>query len=151
MFCFKLRKTATETHKMLSIAYINGVPSCMHTFKWFKRIREDCEDLGMLLRTGHPSSNDIQDQLQNLTNWWPEMDIFTTEHETKTLYGNTGKKVIYAMQQPRRVKMSNTLQWKPEILYSTCLLTRPKWKIKQPHFERNSQTHVSHNMKTEKW
>jgi hypothetical protein len=110
MFASNSGKQLQKQITMLSIVYRNKVPSYVHTFKWFKRFREDCEILEMIPRTGHPSPNDIQDQLQKLMNWWPEMDIFTTEHGTKTLYRNRGNKATYAMQQCRKAKMSNTLQ-----------------------------------------
>jgi len=64
----------------------------------------------MIPRTGHPSPNDIQDQVQKLRNWWPEMDIFSTEHGTNTPYENTGNRATYAMQQARRAMTSNTMQ-----------------------------------------
>jgi hypothetical protein len=48
MSCFASNsgKQLQKHIKMLSIVYRNKVPSCMHTFEWFERFREDCEDLG---------------------------------------------------------------------------------------------------------
>jgi len=111
MFCFKLRRTATETHKN-ALNCVQKQSSILNAY--LQMVLKDSERtvriLEMIPRTGHPSPNDTQDQLQKLTNWWPETDIFTAEHGTKTLYRNTGNKATYAMQQHRRAKTSNTLQ-----------------------------------------
>ena len=126
MLCFKLRRTATETHKMLTFVYRKKFHFACIPSSGLKDSERNVSILEMIPRTGYPSPNDIQYQVKKLRNWWPEIAIFSTEHATNTLYGNTGNKATYAMQQPRRAKMSNTLQQKPQILYSICLLTRPK-------------------------
>jgi len=46
-FCFKLNKTAAETHQMLKEAFGEQALSQARTFKWFKRFedgRESVED-----------------------------------------------------------------------------------------------------------
>jgi hypothetical protein len=39
-FCCRLRKTGTETHKMLETVYWSGVETHMHVFRYFKRLGE---------------------------------------------------------------------------------------------------------------
>jgi len=39
-FCFKLGKTAAETHKMLKKACGDNVLSQMQTYRWFKRFKD---------------------------------------------------------------------------------------------------------------
>jgi hypothetical protein len=43
------------------------------------------------------------------------LDILTHEDETDTFSRNVGNKQTYAVQQPRRAKISHTLTRKPEI------------------------------------
>ena len=57
----------------------------MHIFESFKRFREDRQDLERIQELGICQLRDIQEQLQKLMNWWPEMDIFTPEHGTNAL------------------------------------------------------------------
>jgi len=38
-FCFKLSKTAVETHKMLKNAFGDNVLSQTQTYKWFKHFK----------------------------------------------------------------------------------------------------------------
>jgi hypothetical protein len=56
-FCFKLNKTAVETHRMLKRAFGDQALSQAKTFEWFKRFKygretvEDCKHFGKLRRT----------------------------------------------------------------------------------------------------
>jgi hypothetical protein len=42
-FCFKLNKTAAETHRMLKEAFGEQALSQATTFEWFKRFIDGCE------------------------------------------------------------------------------------------------------------
>ncbi|KAG5336861.1 GVQW3 protein, partial [Acromyrmex charruanus] len=49
-FCFKLGKTATETHEMMKTV------SCTVTFDWFKRFKEGRQSLDDDARSSQPST-----------------------------------------------------------------------------------------------
>ncbi|GBN15395.1 Putative uncharacterized protein FLJ37770 [Araneus ventricosus] len=63
-FCFKLGKTAAETHEMLGKLYSVDAMSKKRVFEWFKRFRyrkEDVEDEPRLGRqTTSTTPNDIE-------------------------------------------------------------------------------------------
>jgi len=44
-FCFKLGKTATETHEMMKTAFGENAPSRIVTFDWFKRFKKSRQSL----------------------------------------------------------------------------------------------------------
>ena len=44
-FCFKLNKTAAETHRMLKEAFGENALSKTRTFEWFKRFKEGRESV----------------------------------------------------------------------------------------------------------
>ena len=42
-FCFKLQKSAKETHKMLKLVYGIAAVTMKTVYKWFERFRNGCE------------------------------------------------------------------------------------------------------------
>ena len=44
-FCFKLQKSAKETHEMLKLVYGDAAVSMKTVYKWFKRFCNGCESL----------------------------------------------------------------------------------------------------------
>ena len=62
-FCFKLNKSATETHQMLRQAY--GDTSVIHktVCKWFERFKEGKESLDDDARSGRPSTSRNNDNI----------------------------------------------------------------------------------------
>jgi len=44
-FCFKLQKSATETHKMLKLVYGDAAVTMKTVYKWFKRFCNGCESV----------------------------------------------------------------------------------------------------------
>ena len=55
-FCFKLQKSATETHEMLKLFYGDAAVTMKTGYKWFERFRNDCESVEDEERSGHPST-----------------------------------------------------------------------------------------------
>ena len=44
-FCFKLQKSAKETHKMLKLVYGDAAVTMKTVYKWFERFRIGCESV----------------------------------------------------------------------------------------------------------
>ena len=42
-FCFKLQKSAKETHEMLKLVYGDAAVTMKTVYKWFERFRNGCE------------------------------------------------------------------------------------------------------------
>jgi len=53
-FCFKLNKTAAETHRMLKEAFGEKALSQARTFEWFKRYKDGRESLEDRKHSGRP-------------------------------------------------------------------------------------------------
>ncbi|GBN13410.1 Putative uncharacterized protein FLJ37770 [Araneus ventricosus] len=62
-FCFKLRRTATETHKML--VKVDAV-SKKCVFEWFKRFRDGKEDVKDEPRSGRPPTSTTPDNIERV-------------------------------------------------------------------------------------
>ncbi|GBM62177.1 Putative uncharacterized protein FLJ37770 [Araneus ventricosus] len=56
-FCFKLGKTAKETHEMLVKVYGVDAVSKKCVFEWFKRFRDGKEDVRDEPRSGRPPTS----------------------------------------------------------------------------------------------
>ena len=55
-FCFKLNKTAAETHQMLKEAFGEQALSQARTFEWFKRFKDGRESVEDDKYSGRPST-----------------------------------------------------------------------------------------------
>jgi hypothetical protein len=55
-FCFKLNKTAAETHRMLKDAIGEPALSQARTFDWFKRFKDGRESVEDDKHSGRPST-----------------------------------------------------------------------------------------------
>jgi inorganic pyrophosphatase len=55
-FCFKLNKTAAETHRMLKEAFGEQILSQARTFEWFKHLEEGQESVDDRKHSGRPSA-----------------------------------------------------------------------------------------------
>ncbi|GBN03470.1 Putative uncharacterized protein FLJ37770 [Araneus ventricosus] len=62
-FCFKLGRTATETHEML--VKVDAV-SIKCVFEWFKRFRDGKEDIKDEPRSGRPPTSTILDNIERV-------------------------------------------------------------------------------------
>jgi len=56
IFCFKLQKSAKETHEMLKLVYSDAAVTMKTVYKWFKRFRNCCESVEDEERSGRPSA-----------------------------------------------------------------------------------------------
>src|SRR5215813_13745584 len=56
-FCFKLKKTAAETHRMLKKAFGENALSKTRTFEWFKRYKEGREPVDDDTHSGRQSTS----------------------------------------------------------------------------------------------
>ena len=55
-FCFRLNKTAAETHRMLKEAFGEQALSQARTFEWFKRFKDGWESVEDHKHSGQPST-----------------------------------------------------------------------------------------------
>ena len=51
-FCFKLQKSAKETHEMLTLVYGDAAVTMKTVYKWFERFRNGCESVEGEERSG---------------------------------------------------------------------------------------------------
>ncbi|GBL84411.1 Putative uncharacterized protein FLJ37770 [Araneus ventricosus] len=65
-FCFKLGKTATETHEMLVKAYRVEAVSKKCVFEWFKRFRDGKEDVEDEPRSGRLPTSTTPDNIERV-------------------------------------------------------------------------------------
>ncbi|GBM87912.1 Putative uncharacterized protein FLJ37770 [Araneus ventricosus] len=65
-FCFKLGKTATETHEMLVKVYSVDAVSKKWVFQWFKRFRDGKEDVKDEPRSGRPPTSTTPDNIDRV-------------------------------------------------------------------------------------
>ncbi|GBM79162.1 Putative uncharacterized protein FLJ37770 [Araneus ventricosus] len=65
-FCFKLGKTATETHKILMKVYGVDAVSKKCVSEWFKRFRDGKEDVKDEPRSGRPPINTTPDNIERV-------------------------------------------------------------------------------------
>ncbi|GBN20695.1 Putative uncharacterized protein FLJ37770 [Araneus ventricosus] len=65
-FCFKLGKTATETHEMLVKVYDVDAVSKKCIFEWFKRFRDGKENVKDEPRSGRPPTSTTPDNIERV-------------------------------------------------------------------------------------
>ncbi|GBM84251.1 Putative uncharacterized protein FLJ37770 [Araneus ventricosus] len=65
-FCFKLGKTATETHEMLVKVYGVDAVSKKCVFEWFKSFRDGKEDVKDEKRSGRPPTSTTPDNIERV-------------------------------------------------------------------------------------
>ncbi|GBN13802.1 hypothetical protein AVEN_182769-1 [Araneus ventricosus] len=65
-FCFKLGKTATETHEMLVKLYGVDAVSKKCVFEWFKLFRDVKEDVRVEPRSGRPPTSTTPDNIERV-------------------------------------------------------------------------------------
>ena len=68
MFCFKLGKTASETHAMIKSAYGVDAMGRLSVFEWHKLFREGREQVEDDKRSGRPSSSKSSENLVKVKN-----------------------------------------------------------------------------------
>jgi transposase len=66
-FCFKLQKSAKETHKMLKLIYGDTAVTMKTVYKWFERFRNGCELVEDEERSGHPSTSKTQENVERVS------------------------------------------------------------------------------------
>ena len=66
-FCFKLQKSAKETHEMLKLIYGDAAVTMKMVYKWFERFRNGCESVEDEERLGRPSTSKIQENVERVS------------------------------------------------------------------------------------
>lgn len=65
-FCFKLQKTAKETHEILKTVYGENVVTLKTVYKWYERLKSGNESLEDEHRSGRPSTSKTDENVQNV-------------------------------------------------------------------------------------
>ena len=66
-FCFKLQKSATETHEILKVVYGDAAVTMKTVYKWFERVRNGCESVEDEERSGLPSTSKTQENVERVS------------------------------------------------------------------------------------
>ena len=66
-FCFKLQKSAKETHKMLELVYGDAAVTMKTVYKWFERFCNGYESVEEEERSGHPSTSKMQANVERVS------------------------------------------------------------------------------------
>jgi len=66
-FCFKLQKSAKETHKLLKLVYGDAAVTMKTVYKRFKRFRNGCESAEDEERSGRPSTSKTQENVERIS------------------------------------------------------------------------------------
>jgi len=62
-FCFKMQKSAKETHEMLKLVYGDAAVTMKMVYKRFERFRKGCESVEDEERSGRPSTSKTQENV----------------------------------------------------------------------------------------
>jgi len=66
-FCFKLQKSAKETHEMLKLVYGDAAVTMKMVRKWFERFCTGCESDEDEERLGRPSTSKTQENVEKVS------------------------------------------------------------------------------------
>jgi len=66
-FCFKLRRSAKETHEMLKLVYGDAAVTMKTVYKWFERFCNGCESVEVEERSGCPSASKTQENVERVS------------------------------------------------------------------------------------
>ena len=66
LFCFKLGKSAKETHEMLITVYEERAVTLKCVYEWFKRFREGRDTIEDAPRSGRPATARTPDNVQKV-------------------------------------------------------------------------------------
>jgi len=70
-FCFKVRKSAKETHEVLKLVYGDSAVNMKTVYKWFERFRDGCESVGDEEGSGRPSTSKTQENVERVSEMIP--------------------------------------------------------------------------------
>jgi len=65
-FCFKLQKSAKETHEMLKLVYGDAAMTMKTVDRWFEQFRNGCELVEDEERSGRPSTSKTQENVERV-------------------------------------------------------------------------------------
>jgi len=65
-FCFKLQKSAKETHEMLKLVYGNAAVTMKTVYKWFELFCNGCKSVEDEERSGRPSTSKTQENVEKV-------------------------------------------------------------------------------------
>jgi len=66
-FCFKVQKSAKETHEMLKLVYGDAAVTMKTVCKWSERFHNGCELVEDEERSGHPSTSKTQENVERVS------------------------------------------------------------------------------------
>ncbi|GBN62065.1 Putative uncharacterized protein FLJ37770 [Araneus ventricosus] len=106
-FCFKLGKTATETHEMLVKVYGVDAVSKKYVFEWFKRFRDGKEDIKDEPRSGRPATSTTPDSIERVRRMLADdrrLSLRMIAEELKISLGSVSN-IIHEHLQKRKEKV----------------------------------------------
>ena len=65
--CFKLQKSAKETHEVLKLVYGDASATMKTVYKWFERFPNGCESVEDEERSGRHSTSNTQDNVERVS------------------------------------------------------------------------------------
>ena len=65
--CFKMQKSAKETHEMLKLVYGNAAVTMKTVYKWLERFCNGCESVEDEERSGRPSTSKPQENVERVS------------------------------------------------------------------------------------
>ena len=66
-FCFKLQKSAKETHEMLKLIYGDAAVTMKTVYRWFERFRNGCESAEDEETSGRPSTSKTPENVERVS------------------------------------------------------------------------------------
>jgi len=66
-FCFKLQRSAKETHEILKLVYGDAAVTMKTVYKWFELFCNGCESVEDKERSGRPSTSKTQENVERVS------------------------------------------------------------------------------------
>ena len=96
-FCFKLQKSAKETHEMLKIVYGRAAVTVKTVYKWFERFRNGCEAVEDEESSGGHSTSKTQENIERVSKMIRSnmrLNVREISEDTNISYGSVQNKLI---------------------------------------------------------
>jgi len=114
-FCFKLQKSAKETHEILKLVYGDAAVTMKTVYKWFERFHNGCESVEDEERLGRPSTSKTQENVERVSEMIQSnrrltiREIAEDQCHTLLLYGNFCQK-CYGLSSSTLFTRSGTVR-----------------------------------------
>jgi len=103
-FCFKLQKSAKETHEMLKLVYGDAAVTTKTVYRWFERFRNGFESVEGEGRSGRPSTSKTQENVERVSKMFRSIRRLTIREIAEDLnisYGSVQNVLITDLNMRR--------------------------------------------------